>query len=124
MLHRPQGKCESQLGLADQGHHHPDPGCCCRWQAYHKNLCALHIGQQQLCSLLGASFLAHDYVLTPTQLKRALTYLGPNQRLRRVVRDMITGRGTVNVGVIGTSVSWGTGGGQVGNRWGGVVECI
>ena len=79
------------------------------WQTYNSHLCSIHIGQQQLCSLLGPSFLSHNYTLTPTQLKRALTYIGPNHRLRRVVRDMITGKVQVRVGVIGTSVSWGTG---------------
>ncbi len=86
------------------------------WQSYYGHLCSLHIGQQQLCSLLGPSFLDHNYTLTPTQLRRALTYMGPNQRLRRVVRDMITGRNAVNVGVIGTSVSWGTGEGGASGR--------
>ena len=79
------------------------------WQAYNSRLCALHIGQQQLCSLLGPSFLSHNYTLTPTQLKRASTFTGPNHRLRRVVRDLITGKAPISVGVIGTSISWGTG---------------
>ncbi len=63
----------------------------------------------QLCKLLGP-LLDHNFSLTPTQLQRGIAHMGANHRLRRAVRDMRKGEKTLNVGVIGTSVSFGTGG--------------
>ena len=51
----------------------------------------------------------HNFTLTPTQLKRGLAHLGANHKLRRVLRDLKSGKANVSIGVIGTSVSWGTG---------------
>ncbi|KAG1663229.1 hypothetical protein FOA52_004430 [Chlamydomonas sp. UWO 241] len=84
------------------------------WRAYYEHLCSLHVAGQPLCGLLGP-LLQWNYSLTPTQLRRAAAHVGPNQRLRRVVRDLITGHAPVNVGVIGTSVSYGTGASERGS---------
>jgi hypothetical protein len=79
------------------------------WKHYFNHLCALSISQQPLCDLLGPPFLNHAYELSPTQLRRSLAFVGPNHRLRRVTQDLISGSRKVHVGVIGTSISWGTG---------------
>ncbi len=80
------------------------------WNEYRTNLCALHLHQQSACSLMPKPLMEHVFSLTPTQLRRGMAYVGPNHRMRRMVRDMVTGTGPeLNIGVIGTSVSWGTG---------------
>jgi lysophospholipase L1-like esterase len=84
------------------------------WRTYYEHLCSLAVAGQPLCGLLGP-LLQWKYSLTPTQLRRAAAHVGPNQRLRRVVRDLITGHAPVNVGVIGTSVSYGTGASERGS---------
>eukprot|EP00955_Chlamydomonas_euryale_P083601 363873-Chlamydomonas_euryale.AAC.18 len=78
------------------------------WKAYYHHLCGLSIAGQPLCGLL-THLIQWKFSLTPTQLRRAAAHVGPNHRLRRVVRDLITGHAQVNIGVIGTSVSFGTG---------------
>ncbi len=78
------------------------------WGQYFTHLCSLHVGNQGLCPLLGP-LLQYNFSLTPTQLRQGATYIGPNRRLRRVVRDLFTGHANVSIGVIGTSVAYGTG---------------
>ncbi|GAX83233.1 hypothetical protein CEUSTIGMA_g10659.t1 [Chlamydomonas eustigma] len=79
------------------------------WNNYFSHLCAVSISQQTICDLLGPDLIYHAYELSPTQLRRSLAFVGPNHRLRRVTRDLISGSQMIHVGVIGTSISWGTG---------------
>jgi len=53
--------------------------------------------------------LHYNYSLSPTQLRRSHAHAGTPYRLRRVIRDLFTGQRPIHIGVIGTSVSWGTG---------------
>eukprot|EP00775_Hariotina_reticulata_P005681 gene5681-5919_t len=55
----------------------------------------------------------HTYHLPMAQLQRSLVYVGPNHRLRRVIRGLQQGR-TVKVGVIGGSISHGAKASKIG----------
>lgn len=55
----------------------------------------------------------HTFHLPMAQLQRSLVYVGPNHRLRRVIRGLQQGR-TVKVGVIGGSISHGAKASKIG----------
>lgn len=97
-----------QAGMPARARQHVEYSPHAEWATYRSNLCSLHVGQQQLCSILGP-LLHYNFSLTPHQLRRGAPIVGPNQRLRRVVRDLFTGKNNISIGVIGTSVSYGTG---------------
>lgn len=99
---------ESTKSMDSAASHQQAPTMQDEWKGYYDHICALHISGQSLCGLVGP-LMQWKFELAPTQLKRATAHVGPNQRLRRVVRDLLTGRSPINVGVIGTSVSFGTG---------------
>ena len=79
------------------------------WADYTAQLEAVQIASQPLQTSLGP-LAKYPFSLSPTQLQRSFISSGNNPRLRRIVQRLLTGRKHVKVGVIGTSVSWGTGG--------------
>jgi hypothetical protein len=56
-----------------------------------------------------APVLAYRHSLPAWDLLRSNVFVGSGARLRRVVRDLLTGDREVHVGVIGGSISWGHG---------------
>ena len=62
-----------------------------------------------MSNLLGSVVNNYKFSLPELQLRRGAVYTGANSRLRRVVRDLLTGRRPVRVGVVGGSISWGQG---------------
>lgn len=78
------------------------------WGSYYKSLGGVAFSGRTVSSLLGP-LLEYKYSLTPTQLRNAVVFSGYKPRLRRIVWNLLTGRKHVKIGVIGTSVSWGTG---------------
>jgi hypothetical protein len=66
----------------------------------------------------------HKHACPPPQVQRSLVYLGANQRLRRVVHDMLVGK-SVRVGAIGGSITHGAKATKIGEtdwfRWVGVL---
>ena len=78
------------------------------WQRYTKQLLGIKIDHQPIEKLLGP-LLRHKYSLQLAQVRRSTGYVGSNSRLRRVVLDLLTGQHEVKIGVVGGSISWGTG---------------
>lgn len=52
----------------------------------------------------------NQWMLPELQMRRGVSYLGSNARLRKVVWDMMQGQRLVKVAVIGGSISWVSGG--------------
>lgn len=79
------------------------------WAEHEQQLGRIQVDGQPLTELMGP-IARYPFSLHPIQLRRSLFNFGSKARLRRVVSDLFTGRKHVKIGVIGTSVSWGTGG--------------
>ena len=71
-------------------------------------LSTVTVGNQRVTSLLG-NVVNYRFSLPELQLRKGAVYTGANSRLRRVVRDLLTGRRQVKVGIVGGSISWGQG---------------
>ena len=80
------------------------------WGAYYHQLQRSRVNNQSLLDLLGP-LMHYKHDLPLKQLRKSLAYKGSGSRLRHVLHKLITGNGTVKVGVVGTSISWGTGAG-------------
>ena len=80
------------------------------WNAYYHQLQKSRVDNQSLLDLLGP-LMHYKHDLPLKQLRKSLAYKGSGSRLRHVLHKLITGNGTVKVGVVGTSISWGTGAG-------------
>ena len=80
------------------------------WGAYYHQLQRSRVNNQSLLDLLGP-LMHYKHDLPLKQLRKSLAYKGSGSRLRHVLHQLITGNGTVKVGVVGTSISWGTGAG-------------
>mmetsp|Transcript_18065 Transcript_18065/g.30923 ORF Transcript_18065/g.30923 Transcript_18065/m.30923 type:complete len:541 (-) Transcript_18065:362-1984(-) len=76
------------------------------WNQWHGQLANIQLDGRPL--LFDVHPDRYGWSLTPAQLKRALVTQVKGSRLRRLVRNLLTGK-PVKLGVIGTSVSWGTG---------------
>jgi hypothetical protein len=82
---------------------------------------ATQIGLEELDALMAFSkqassikqqlepILDYTHTLPPQYLRKSQAYSGNNPRLRRVVRDLLSGEHQVKIGVIGGSISYGHG---------------
>ncbi|KAG1667238.1 hypothetical protein FOA52_009803 [Chlamydomonas sp. UWO 241] len=78
------------------------------WRAYFHSLNSIVVHNQRMSNLMGP-ILNYSFSIPEVQLRKGMVYTGSNARLRRVVRDLITGKRQVRIGVVGGSVTWGTG---------------
>lgn len=78
------------------------------WRSWHADMARIRMDGQPLLTpdVMPAQYA---WTLNPAQLQRAFVSRAKGPRLRRVVHRLMRGR-PVKLGVIGTSVSWGTGG--------------
>ncbi|GBF94284.1 SGNH hydrolase, partial [Raphidocelis subcapitata] len=83
-----------------------------QWHGRLHRLAALRVDDFSVADLLGP-VLRHRYELPPTQVKKSLVYLGANQRLRRVVHDLLVGR-PISIGAIGGSITHGAKASKIG----------
>jgi lysophospholipase L1-like esterase len=77
-----------------------------QWHALLHRLAGLMVDERRVGDLLGP-VLRYKYELPPAQVQRSLVYVGANERLRRVVHDLMVGGRTVKVGAIGGSITHG-----------------
>eukprot|EP00878_Enallax_costatus_P031969 GHUV01035048.1.p1 GENE.GHUV01035048.1~~GHUV01035048.1.p1 ORF type:complete len:243 (+),score=79.43 GHUV01035048.1:155-883(+) len=78
-----------------------------QWKDYYKSLEAVRIGNSTLSELVSPLGLHNVTVANPAQLRRSIGYRGAMHRLRRVLRDLQTGK-PVKLAVLGGSISWGS----------------
>jgi hypothetical protein len=78
------------------------------WSAYDR-LKQVKVGPVSVGDSL-KPLLTHSFSLSRPQMQRSLSYLGPHQRLRRVIDQMLKGGDRpIKVGVVGGSISYGHG---------------
>uniref|UniRef100_A0A383V5K6 SGNH hydrolase-type esterase domain-containing protein n=1 Tax=Tetradesmus obliquus TaxID=3088 RepID=A0A383V5K6_TETOB len=78
-----------------------------QWQDYHAGLQAVKIGDKSLLDLAAPLLLQNTTLVNPAQLRRSIGHMGGMHRLRRVLRDLQSGK-QIKLGVLGGSISWGS----------------
>ncbi|GFR47718.1 hypothetical protein Agub_g9472 [Astrephomene gubernaculifera] len=78
------------------------------WQRSSHQMASISVNNAAVGSLL-TPLLGYQFLLPKTQLRAGLAYLGPRTRLRRFVRDLLTGRKPMRIGAIGGSITCGQG---------------
>ncbi|GAX81959.1 hypothetical protein CEUSTIGMA_g9387.t1 [Chlamydomonas eustigma] len=99
-----------------------NPNARSAWQSYLHRLNRIQIRNQRASSLLSPFIAQYEFKTPEVQLRRGLVYTGFNHRLRTAVKRGME-RKQLSIGVIGGSISFGTGTSKVGETdWVSIVE--